>query len=365
MTERVRNVAVGVTVILALCGLAGMIILFGKSPVYATGGYRLTVVLPASGGVGGNSSVQLNGFHVGTVTDVVLMSDPSQGVRVHCRIDHKYRIPDTASVSVGSRGLGGSAYVDLYASAPPPGHTTHFLPTDGKAELQGQISPYGGLLGSEMSTELGHIAASFQSFSRLADNLNAVLMGQAPPAPVTTQPATGSAPSTASAPTGGQGLATAIVKLNGVLDGMATIVNNPDNQTNIQVSLANLRKATEQATAAIEQLKDFAQEARSGLANVNRSAEAVTSTAQLTGQRVSELASQLGDDAARLGRLLTTLNQVSEKIVAGEGTAGKLLNDPALYNELVDSMRQLSKTLTELQATLKTWREKGVDVKVF
>lgn len=359
MTERVRNIAVGFTVILALCGLGVMIVLFGKSPVHARSGYPLVLMLPASGGVGPGGDVQLNGIHVGTVSSVVLLSDPTQGVRVRCRIERRYRIPETTSASIGSRGLGGAAYVNLYVSPPPPGEPVKFLPTDGSAVLTGQISAYGGLLGAETSAELGRIAESFKSFSRLAENLNAVLMGQAPVAHAGTAPATGTAPS------GGEGLATAIVKLNTVLDGMGNIVNNPENQTNIQVSLANLRKATEQANAAIAELKAFAEEARGGLANVNRSAEAVTSAAQTTGQRVSELAGQLSDDAARLGKLLTTLNQVAEKMAAGQGTAGKLLNDPALYNEMVDSMRQLSKTLTELQATLKTWREKGVDISLF
>jgi phospholipid/cholesterol/gamma-HCH transport system substrate-binding protein len=359
MTERVRNIAVGVTVILALCGLGGMIVLFGEAPVFARGGYSVTLVLPASGGVTSGADVRLNGIHVGTVTSVTLMSDPSQGVHVSCRIDRRYRIPDSVSTTIGSRGLGGAAFVDLYVSPLKGGQVARYLPIDGTARIQGQIAPYGGLLGAETSVELSKIAASFESFSHLAENLNAVLMGQPPS---TTPPAIGAA--TTSAPAG-EGLGTAIVKLNSVLDGLGNIVNSSENQTNIQVSLNNLRKVTEQATAAIEQLQAFAQDARGSLTSVNRSADAVTATAQVTSQRVSELAGQLGDDAARLGKLLTSLDQAAEKLVAGEGTAGKLLNDPTLYNDLVNSMRQLSKTLTELQATLKTWREKGVDINVF
>jgi phospholipid/cholesterol/gamma-HCH transport system substrate-binding protein len=348
MTERVRNMAVGLTVILALCGLCGMIILFGKAPAFARGGYLLTINLPAAGGVGTGSEVQLNDITIGRVTSVNLPTDPRQGVQVYGRINHSRLIPQNVSATVGSRGLGGSAYIKMYPSSGGPGQG--YLPTDGTATIQGQLTPYGGLLGSETSMDLGKIAESFQTFSRLADNLNDVLLGKvSATAPGGLATATASAPATGGA--GGEGLANAIIKLNRILDGLGSVVNSQDNQTNLQASLANLRKTTEQAAATMGKIQKFAQEA--------------TSTAQRTGQRVDELAVQLNDDAARLAKLLTALNQVADKLARGEGTAGKLINDPALYNELVDSVRQLSKTLSELQATLRTWREKGVDINIF
>ena len=70
------------------------------------------------------------------------------------------------------------------------------------------------------------------------------------------------------------------------------------------------------------------------------------------------------DDADKLGDLLTTLDKVAAKVSEGEGTAGKLLNDPQLYNDLVESARQLARTLEELQATVKAWREDGLRLKL-
>ncbi len=362
MTERVRNMAVGITVILALCGLGGMIILFGEVPSFARSGYKLKILLPASGGVVSGSEIRLNGIHVGSAVGIKLMEAPNVEVAVDCRIDRRYRIPTNVTTSVGTRGFGGSAFIDLYSSGQA---SEGYLPTDGTAVLEGKITPYGGLLGSETSAELSKIAESFQSFSRLADNLNSVLMGQPPPKPAATGPASASAPATGAAPASApatapenQGLAAAINKFNTMLDGLNAIFNNQQNQENIQVSLANLRATTDKASKIVDDVQAFAKEARETMANVN-------ATTSETGKHVNELTDRLGDDAARLGRLLTTLNEATEKIAHGEGTAGKLISDPQLYNDLVDSMRQLSKTMIELQGTLKTWREKGVDVKVF
>lgn len=352
MTERKRNLAVGITVLLALCGLGGMIVLFGDVPAFARTGYPLRLHYPVANGISPGGEVRLNGIRVGSVVRVQLHDDPGRGVQVDCRIDRSFRIPGNVAASIGSRGLGGAAFVDLTARAPGPGAPPpQWLPTDGTAELVGVIYPYGGLLGTEVSDELTRIAASFESFSRLAENLNRILTAERAPTP-----ATGAATTPATGP--GEGLAGTISRLNRVLDGFESVVSDPENRQNIKATLANLRQATDQATTAVAELHSFAQDAREGLAAFNRNSDAVS-------QRVVELSQRLTEDAVRLGKLLTTLDRATEKLAAGEGTAGKLLNDPVLYNQLVESMRQLARTLEELQTTLRTWREEGVDIDVW
>ena len=55
---------------------------------------------------------------------------------------------------------------------------------------------------------------------------------------------------------------------------------------------------------------------------------------------------------------------VSPLAAKAAGTAGKFLNDPQLYNELLESARQLNQTLSDVQTTIRQWREGGVPWKL-
>ena len=42
----------------------------------------------------------------------------------------------------------------------------------------------------------------------------------------------------------------------------------------------------------------------------------------------------------------------------------KFLDDPQLYNNLLESTSQLARTLSELQTTIKVWRQEGVRMRL-
>jgi phospholipid/cholesterol/gamma-HCH transport system substrate-binding protein len=344
MTERTRNVVVGLTALIALCGLGYMVLLFGDTPVFARRGYYVSIDFPETGTIDKGADVRLNGIRVGTVTKVRLQDDPRQGVSLRCRIQRDVRIPTDVTATVGRRGLGGGGYVRLTAKAAAEPGAPSWVADDGSATLTG-IDRGGGLLGPEFATQLDAIAEGFRAFSRLADTLTQVLETPDSAEPV-------------------EGLAGTIQRFNRVLDGIRTIVDDPDNQSNLGASLANFRKATEAGIDAMDELSQFARQARQSLEGVDRSTEAITETALAAHQRMDEVAARLITDAEQLGRLLTTLNQAATKLSDGAGTAGRLLNDPALYNNLLESAETLAKTLAELQATIKLWRSEGVKLKL-
>jgi len=344
MTERKRNIAVGLTALIALCGVGYLILLFGDTPVFARRGYYVTIHFPGSGTIDKGAEVRLNGIRVGAVTEVHLQEDPREGVRVRCRIQTDTPIPTDILATVGRHGLGGSGYVRLRASAPPEPTEPTWIPTDGSAMIQG-IRPPGGLLGPEMATQLDAIADGFRAFSRLADTLTRVLE-----APDSAEPVAG--------------LAGTIQRLNRLLDEVSGLTGDQENQTNLKASLVNLRQATEAGTDAMNELGQFAREARESLSGVDQGAQALTDAARAAQQRMDAVAATLIEDADRLGNLLTTLNKAATKIADGSGTAGRLINDPALYNSLLESTEALSKTLAEMEATIKIWRTEGVRLKV-
>ncbi|KKL46294.1 hypothetical protein LCGC14_2346990, partial [marine sediment metagenome] len=62
--------------------------------------------------------------------------------------------------------------------------------------------------------------------------------------------------------------------------------------------------------------------------------------------------------------LLTSLHRSAERIESGQGTAGKLINDPRLYEDLVEATGQLKTTLETLQKLLEKWDAEGVNLKL-
>ena len=236
MTEQKRNIAVGITVLAALCGLGYMLLLFGELPAFARPGYLVRVRFPESGGMSAGGDVRLNGVRIGTIADMKLLSDPRSGVDVECRIDHEVRIPRDVHVTIGSHGLGAGMHVKLTTSPLRPGQPhADWLATDDSAVLVGFLST-GGLIGPEITAKLDKIAQGFGSFSRLADNLNRLVA----PAPAPT-----SAPAA--------GLVGTVERLNRVLDSFYAITGDAENRANIKASLDNLHNATAEGVKAMHQ----------------------------------------------------------------------------------------------------------------
>jgi len=82
------------------------------------------------------------------------------------------------------------------------------------------------------------------------------------------------------------------------------------------------------------------------------------------GQDVGDLAARLMDSADRLSHLLTTLNRVAEKLESGEGTMGRLVNDPQLYHALVETSEQMTRMMEEYRRLAEEWRRNGVELKL-
>ena len=73
------------------------------------------------------------------------------------------------------------------------------------------------------------------------------------------------------------------------------------------------------------------------------------------------------EHAARLEQVSRTLDHfqsISAKIDNGNGTAGQLINDPKLYQALVDSATQLNATIADLSRLVEQWEQEGISFKL-
>ncbi len=328
MTEYKRNIAVGLTAIIALAGLAYMIMLFGGTTFLGRGGYALRVYFPEAGALDVGSDVRLNGIRVGRVSHVRLRDDPRDGVVIESRIDEDRRIPANASAAITRTGLGAGGYLRLTTGGESA--NGQWLATDGSALLQGGVDAGGGLLGPQVMSRLDAITDAFDAFRKLAENLDRMIGA----------PATVEGPAT--------GLGATISRVDNLLDSLDDIAGDAANQGNIRKTLAHMAKATAEATIAMTEVQQFA--------------KAITKTSQSAEEQIGHLAVRLIDGSERLAVLFTTLNAAATALNTEEGSAGKLLNDPALYNNLLESAEMLNQTLAELQATIGQWRDAGVKI---
>jgi len=128
-------------------------------------------------------------------------------------------------------------------------------------------------------------------------------------------------------------------KLDGLVNSLTTLIANANdilgdqrNKDNLRTTLANLSTASGQAAKSLEEFQKF-------------SASAVSASEQL-------------------GKTLSQLRLILEKVNNGDGTAGKFVNDGRLYEDLLDTTEQLQLLLQDLKSFVAEYRAKGIKIKL-
>jgi phospholipid/cholesterol/gamma-HCH transport system substrate-binding protein len=146
-------------------------------------------------------------------------------------------------------------------------------------------------------------------------------------------------------------------KLEEMITGITTFVKNSndivgdvENKASIKIALANLAEACKEANDTMRQIKEAADAGKTMLQNAD------ARTAQLTMSIVAT--------SDKLGDAMTNLDSVLAKINEGQGTAGKLVNDGRLYEQLLEDSKQLHLVLQDLKSFVAESKEKGIPLKL-
>lgn len=328
MTPTGRNFILGLTSLIALLGIAALLMLFGELEGLMRNRYAVTFDCSNALGVRSGSAIELNGVPVGQVHDVVNTSDPEYPVRIIANIDNEIRIPANAVPVATASLLGGSATLLLEASGKPE----QLLATDGRAVVRGPIESgvlkeFAGALDSRMEP----IVASLEEFRELARNINDLVKPGDPAHPEQTP-----------------NIRTAVISLNRVLDDVAealsmakTWLGDEQLRGDAQLAVRNANVLIEQATETMVQFADLAGRIQTDSASVSKH----------LGPVLDELASTLQEVHDLVGRA-----------TAGQGTIAQLMNNPDLYVSLNDAAVQLERTLREVQMLVAKVKAEGIPV---
>lgn len=313
MKEHTRNIAVGMTVIVALIMLGWMILVFAGLPQIFQTGYTIRLTSDSTHDVHEGDAVHLAGMRVGRIMKIDFTDgDPRKGVTFIARIKGSKSIPGNATAYVYTRGFGG-AYVELKADGPPrmdldTNEPMDYLPKDGSVVMaMKHHSP--SLFPDELTD-------AFKGLSSLADNLNAMI-----------------------APAG---------------DSNAPPEIGPDG---LPVPLQSITGAVVRLNRTLDSVRAFADDARESVGAISESATAAA-------DRFEVLARRLIEDADKIAELMTTINKIAMKMESGEGTAGMLLNDTRLYENMLDLAHQMGKMLEEFRSLTRKWKTEGVRLKM-
>jgi len=344
MTESSKNLMVGLTVIVAMTMLGWMIILFTGLPTMLRSGYEVRVQMQARAQVEVGDKVHLEGMQIGTVSDLAFTNpeNPYKGVTITILVDSKITLPSNTVLWVTKQALVGRPWLELFAEGDPPvGKPASLSKT--KPDMIPGYAKEASILPKELAPALKGLAT-------LSDNLNKLI------SPLSGDPTTRPTTNPASSDRG-TGLAGTMSNLNVTLKGLSDIFGDVENQANIKASLKNLATAAEKADKAMDAMKQFADETRKSFTVASGSADKVA-------KRVDQLAVKLIEDAEKVSTLLSTINRVAVKLEKGDGSAGKFINDPKLYNSLQEAASQTQILLKEFSDLVKTWKENGVKVKM-
>ncbi len=357
MNERARNLAVGITVLVSLVMLGVMIAIFTTLPAAFRGGYPVRMLSASTYDIEAGYPVHFAGVRIGHVREVGFTdaADPNGGVTILARVDRDVRLPGNVDAYVTSKGFVGSAWIEIKPDGPPrtdprTGRPLAQLPRDGSVPLR--LTHLGSnMIPDELKGAIEDLRSGFKDLGALAKNLNGLL---APGAAA-------GAPSTAPAAPDAREM---LAKLDKTLDGLAAIVGDPENQANIKATLANLSKVSAQAPELADFLKATLAQARATLEKTDAALQTTSAAVDKASANLDRIWPKLMDDADKLATLLTALNRIASKLETAEGSAGKLLNDPKLYNNLLEITSQLTSLTKEFRVLVETWEKSGVGIKL-
>ena len=335
-----RNLAVGLTTLAGVVGLAVLMLVFGYVPELTKNAYPIEIRMERSGGLNPDATVTLAGIEVGRVTEVRFAEGgPAAGVVVLAEIDAPYRIPEGSEVRVTRPLLGGGSVAHIHPPTLNGDDAAKLasLPTDGTAWLTGREAS----MLPELEEPLESFAAITADFSALADewkqvggNLNDLLAGRE-------LAAVDAGDAVANLSTLVQRIDARVAEAKQVMAGVQDLVGDEQMRDNIRATIRNAADVSDAVGDTVRTARETLTEARENIGDLKKRIVVVA----------DDLSAAIGD--ARV---------VLRKADQGEGTIGELLNNPALINNLNDASTRLQKLLDESRLLIQKWKSEGLPV---
>lgn len=280
-----------------------------------------------------SSPVKISGYQVGTVSAIELDEKDLQTVKVSLIVDSGIRIPSETKAMIEPAGIMGGAVIVLRFDRPCQGDD---CATNG-ATLEGGVAS----LMSKMLDE--------DQLSSYMERLRNELSGVMDTLDVLSQD-----------PNASGLVAGSLYDTRQILD-------------NTRVTTAELAVLVQRVGTQLTRVMDDLQTVTGGLKNSNQDIGGILeNTNAITGQvkdadlgatisASRETMARIDTSVAELAKVTAELQVVLEKINKGEGTVGKLVQDPAMYENLLRTSKNVELLLQDVRLNPKRY----INVSVF
>ncbi len=327
-----KNLMVGITVLIALVLLGWMLLKFSDAPfkLFAKAQMPISLEAPSAEGVSEGTAIYYLGVSVGRVSKIDRSKD-LKSVSMEALIDPP--VPANVEGRIRTQLFGGGASISLVLvpytvdeidpttrPASLPASTPDVIPPRGELKPNSHVrATFVGIdilpkEFSDLSTELRRTSEQFrqsQVVPKLADAVDTFKLN--------------------------------IDKAGKLIDSMNRLVGDEKAQANITESLKNFRATSETATRIATKLETLTDKA-----NVH----------------VDDIARLLGERLVQIAKTLDQFESIARKINEGKGTASALLNDPSLYENLLDVSKEMRLTIADLKRLVEQWEQEGVPFKI-
>jgi len=353
MTHQKQNALVGLFILGGLMALGTLIVKFGEAGTLFSKGYVIRARFHTVAGIREGTQVQLSGVPVGKVIALKLQNklQPSDGVFADLEIDRRYAVP-AGSRAIVLMQMMGQPMIDI---EPPIKHTVP-LPKNGTAEIHGDIrnvmesmvSPQFMTTLEKSTAQIGELAEAMTPAATAIKNIleqRTIRQIEAPGAEDEGMTAN---------------LYTAVERLHRVLKHFDDVLGDPENQRNLKLTLSTFREASEQAKLAAIEFKELGHGTRLTATKVDGIADKLNTTLDTANTHIDVVGKRLIVLTDKLSKLFDHLIMVGGDLSEGKGTAGMLLRDPKLYDELMLTIKRLGTAAGEMTVLVKKWQEKGL-----
>lgn len=333
MSTRGRNVITGFVVLVSLFAFLWMMLKFtGRATAaFSQQGTRIKIRADRGDGVSEGTQVLFRGIEVGRITHIY-RADDNIHVIMDAEVVKSPPLPHNVKAIVRVQSmLGMSAVVQLELSGDPAGALE--AGQEIAATYQGtQILP----------PELTDFITDFRRQKLIEHTDEAILA-----------------------------LRTQIENAGDVMNSVKALIGDEKLRADLKQSIANVRSATERADRISANVEKFTTDmgpipaqVKDLTRNANDTVTSARGVIDKTGGHVDDVASHLLDDMNKLGKALDQFQDLAAKMDNGKGTAGQLMNDPRLYDQLTDTARELNAVAASMHRLIDQWEQEGLHLKL-
>ncbi|MCP4709894.1 MAG: MCE family protein [Planctomycetes bacterium] len=351
MNETKRNLLVALFVLMAITCLGWMVFQFGDLPmlVHRMDAHEISIFFDEAPGIKQNTEVQFLGYPVGRVVSVNAprllpkLDKPGEDayqVVVVVSVATRHQIPKNAAPKIYVRGLG-SSYISFDLEEKPVEEMFENNDT-----VKGLVSTASEFISETTQGQLDKLIDSLYSVSdqiqKQLESLPPEVVDQSDPTEVRAN------------------VTTTVMRLDTALKNLNVIIGDPANQQNVKQGLADFNLLVTELRQGVRQIEGFTTEAVQLIEQTSVTVKNLDVVSQEVNKTVQGVAPKIQTAADEMAQSLNQLTELLVRLTQGQGTAGRIVNDPRLYESLVDAVDNMNLTMTELRVQLALWKEHGI-----